>query len=64
MPVLAREFDELLKELDPNNSGKVNYDLFLSQVYLAKMYCQESQLLDLLKRSDPDNKGGVNIAQM
>jgi hypothetical protein len=30
MPVLAREFEELLKELDPNNSGKVNYDLFLS----------------------------------
>jgi len=42
MPVLAREFEELLKELDPSNTGKVNYDMFLSQVYLAKMYVQES----------------------
>ena len=40
MPCLPREFDELMKELDPSDppKGTVPYQVFLDQVYISKMY--------------------------
>jgi len=38
MPCLQREFDELMKELDPSEKGSVPYQVFLDQVYISKMY--------------------------
>ena len=35
MNVLPREFDELQGELDPQKTGRINYELFLTSVFMT-----------------------------
>jgi len=64
MACLDREFNELMKEMDPNETGKVPYQVFLDQVYISKMYLNELVLYNILVEKDTDGKGGVTIAEM
>lgn len=41
MPMLPREFSVIVTELDRENSGKINFKIFLDSVYITKMYMQE-----------------------
>lgn len=41
MPMLPREFEVIVGELDRNKSEKINYKVFLNSVYITKMYMQE-----------------------
>lgn len=57
-------FKELCEELDPKKTGTIPYQVFLDNVYIAKMYQNEMTLYGILKEADTDNKGGVTIVQM
>lgn len=35
MSLLPREFDELQLELDPNKSGRINYEQFLTAIFMT-----------------------------
>ena len=64
MNVLPREFEELALELDPNKVGLVNYEQFLTAIFMTQMYLKEFSLTTVLKAMDTDNKGGITIRQM
>jgi len=64
MPILQREFDLIAKELDPKVEGVIQYKLFLSEVYVTKMYLKEMQLYNTLQDADTEGRGGVTIAEM
>lgn len=38
MPILPREFAVICKELDPEETGRIQYRIFLDSVYITKMY--------------------------
>jgi hypothetical protein len=44
MPIVQREFEELMAELDPGNTGQVNYDFFMQEIFLSFMYLKELHL--------------------
>ena len=48
MPPLKREFEVVCKELDPEQTGKINYKVFLDSVYIIKMYLKEMELYNTL----------------
>jgi Ca2+-binding EF-hand superfamily protein len=64
MNVLPREFEELALELDPNKVGLINYEQFLTAIFMTQMYLKEFSLTTVLKAMDTDNKGGITIRQM
>jgi|Laugresu1bdmlbsd_1035121.scaffolds.fasta_scaffold173599_1 Ca2+-binding EF-hand superfamily protein len=64
MNVLPREFEELQSELDPQKSGRINYDTFLTSVFMTQMFLKELNLTTVLRQMDTDNKGGITIRQM
>ena len=64
MPILQREFDMIVKELDPKQRGVIQYKLFLNEVYVTKMYLKELQLYNTLQDADTEGRGGVTIAEM
>lgn len=64
MPILPREFAVICKELDPDETGKIQYKIFLDSVYITKMYLKELQLYNTLKEADRDGRGGVTISEM
>jgi hypothetical protein len=41
MPILPREFTVIVNELDPDQSGRIHYKIFLDSVYITKMYLKE-----------------------
>jgi Ca2+-binding EF-hand superfamily protein len=55
-------FKELCGELDPKQTGMINYQVFLDTLYITKMYLNEMTLYGILKEADVDHKGGVTIA--
>ena len=46
--MLPREFGVIVKELDRDQSGRINYKIFLDSVYITKMYMQELKLYNTL----------------
>lgn len=64
MPPLKREFEVVCKELDPEETGKINYKMFLDSVYIIKMYLKEMELYNTLQEADTEGRGGVTIAEM
>ena len=64
MPPLKREFEVVCKELDPDETGKINYKMFLDSVYIIKMYLKEMELYNTLQEADTEGRGGVTIAEM
>ena len=64
MPIVQREFEELVAELDPGQTGHVNYDQFMQAVFLTRMYLKELNLTMVLQQLDTQNKGGITIRQM
>ena len=48
MAVLEREFGMIVKELDPQQRGVIQYKLFLDEVYVTKMYLKEMELYNTL----------------
>jgi hypothetical protein len=42
MQLTPREETEFFNELDSTNLGYVNYEIFMSQIYVAKMYATET----------------------
>lgn len=61
MNLLPREFEELACELDPTKSGNINYEQFLTAIFMTQMYLKELNLTLVLKAMDTDNKGGITI---
>jgi|LauGreDrversion4_2_1035121.scaffolds.fasta_scaffold476299_1 Ca2+-binding EF-hand superfamily protein len=61
MNVLPREFEELQGELDPQKSGRINYELFLTSVFMTQMFLKELNLTTVLRQMDTENKGGITI---
>jgi len=59
-----RLFKELCVELDPKETGRIPYQVFLDTLYLTQMYLKEFELYETLKQTDKDGKGGVTISQM
>ena len=59
--MLEREYNELLLEIDPKKTGKVNYEALLSALFLTLMYINEYHLTTTLKSLDTDKKGGLTI---
>lgn len=49
LPVMQREFEELISELDPGKTGQVSYDSFMSQVFLCQMFLKELNLTTVLQ---------------
>ena len=64
MPMLPREFSLIVRELDPRETGQINYKFFLDEVYITKMYLKELELYNTLIESDHEGRGGVTIAEM
>ena len=64
MAVLEREFGMIVKELDPQQRGVIQYKLFLDEVYVTKMYLKEMELYNTLQDADTEGRGGVTIAEM
>lgn len=64
MPILPREFTVIVNELDPDQSGRIHYKIFLDSVYITKMYLKELQLYNTLQEADTQNRGGVTINEM
>ena len=64
MNVLPREFEMIVKELDPQQRGVIQYKLFLDEVYVTKMYLKEMELYNTLQDADTEGRGGVTIAEM
>jgi Ca2+-binding EF-hand superfamily protein len=64
MPILAREFSLITKELDPDETGRIQYKVFLDSVYITKMYMKELELYNVLQERDTEGRGGVTIAEM
>ena len=64
MGLSPREFAMLVQELDPNNSGTIQYRVFLNEVYVTKMYLKEMELYNTLQEADTEGRGGVTIAEM
>ncbi len=62
--MLQREFDIICDELDKEKTGKINYKLFLNEVYITKMFLKELQLYNTLQEADTEGRGGVTIAEM
>lgn len=62
--ILKREFDELLKTLDPKETGSVNYRAFLDSIYVTRMFLQEIELYHVLQEADTEGRGGITIAEM
>ncbi len=62
--MLQREFDIIVEELDKDSTGKINYKLFLNEVYITKMFLKELQLHNTLIEADTEGRGGVTIAEM
>lgn len=54
-------FKELCTELDPKETGKVPYRVFLDTLYITKMYLNEMTLYQVLKEEDKERKGGITI---
>ena len=52
MKCLPREVELLVKELDKENSGSVNYHEFLKYSYLCQMYIYHFKLENLLHTYD------------
>ena len=64
MPILPREFAVICKELDQENTGRINYKIFLDSVYITKMYQKALQLYNTLQEADREGRGGVTIVEM
>ena len=64
MPILPREFAVICKELDPDETGRIQYKIFLDSVYITKMYLKELQLYNTLQTADREGRGGVTIVEM
>ena len=64
MPILPREFAVICKELDPDETGRIQYKIFLDSVYITKMYLKELQLYNILQTADREGRGGVTIVEM
>ena len=64
MPILPREFQIIASELDPEETGRIRYKVFLNEVYITKMYLKELQLYNTLQEADTQGRGGVTIAEM
>lgn len=64
MQVLDRECAELISELDPANTGRINYEQFLTAIFMTQMFLKEYSLTLVLKNMDTENKGGITIKQM
>jgi Ca2+-binding EF-hand superfamily protein len=64
MPILGREFGVICKELDPDETGRIHYKIFLDSVYITKMYLKELQLYNTLQEADTQGRGGVTIIEM
>ena len=58
------EIKVLREDLDPGNTGIINYDELLSAMYLTRMYLKQLNLTKYLNKIDTDNKGGGTIRQM
>ena len=54
----------IVKELDPQQRGVIQYKLFLDEVYVTKMYLKEMELYNTLQDADTEGRGGVTIAEM
>ena len=54
----------IVKELDPQQRGVIQYKFFLNEVYVTKMYLKEMQLYNTLQDADTEGRGGVTIAEM
>uniref|UniRef100_A0A7S3MP78 EF-hand domain-containing protein n=1 Tax=Favella ehrenbergii TaxID=182087 RepID=A0A7S3MP78_9SPIT len=54
----------IVKELDPQNRGVIQYKFFLNEVYVTKMYLKEMALYNTLQDADTEGRGGVTIAEM
>jgi len=54
----------IVKELDPQKRGVIQYKLFLDEVYVTKMYLKEMELYNTLQDADTEGRGGVTIAEM
>ena len=46
------------------NTGKINYKVFLNEVYMCTLYLKELQLYNTLQEADTEGRGGVTIAEM
>ena len=64
MKVTDSEVQELIKELDRENSGRVNYQEFLKFSYLCQMFLQHLNLEHLLFSLDEGNKGLITVGQL
>ena len=64
MQVLDRECAELISELDPAKTGSINYEQFLTAIFMTQMFLKEYSLTIVLKKMDTENKGGITIKQM
>lgn len=64
MGVGEREYKELMLELDPETSGKVGFQNFINDIFLAQLYLQEVNLYAILKDKEVGGNGGVTISQM
>lgn len=59
-----REFGELITEVDPHQTGRVQYTALLSELFLTLLYIKEYWLVQTMKLNDVENKGGLTIRQM
>lgn len=64
MPMVQREFEVIMNDLDEKKLGTINYDEFLTSLFLSRMYLKELDLTLVLQETDTDGKGGVTIRQM
>ena len=62
MKVSDREVEVLVKELDENSQGSINYREFLKYAYLCHMYLSHFKLECVLNELDIEKKGLITVA--
>ena len=64
MKCTEREVSELVKELDKQNTGQVNYNEFLKFSYMCQMFIYHFKLESLLTSRDQNKNGLVSVANL
>ena len=54
------EIEKMFKEIDINNSNKIEYTEFISALIEKKEYLKEETLMEIFKTLDKGNKGKIN----
>jgi calcium-dependent protein kinase len=64
LPSVGSQIEEVMKEMDIDNSGRIDYSEFLASTIDKSIYMQEERLYAAFKIFDRDNSGKISAVEL